>query len=123
MGTNHSTYGNKPNTAPLGIKILCFLSVIVGVLSLIGGLGTLLTGGFGFIVGLIIIVLAIGQIVVAWGLWTLQSWAWTLTIIVYGLRIAGDLIQLLLGDFSAIISLVVGLLLLAYIYSKRDYYK
>ncbi|MFH5797669.1 hypothetical protein [Haladaptatus sp. DYF46] len=123
MGTTHSTYGNKPRTAPLGIKILCVLAVISGVLGLFGGFVALFSSPVGFIVGIVAMVLSAAQLVVAWGLWTLQPWAWTLTLIVYGLSLLSDVFKLLTGNGFAIISIIIGVLLLAYVYGKRDYYK
>lgn len=123
MGTNHSTYGNKPRSAPLGIKILCVLAVISGVFGLFGGFVALFSSPLGFVVGLVAMVLSLAQLVVAWGLWTLQPWAWTLTMIVYGLDLLVDVFKLLTGNALAIVGIIIGGLLLAYVYSKRDYYK
>ena len=123
MGTNRSSYGNKPRSAPLGIKILCVLGALGAVGSLFRGLGALFTSPLGFIIGTVIIVLAVAKFVVVWGLWTLKSWAWTLTIVVYGLGLLMSVLKLLTGNLFAIISIIIGALLLAYVYSKRHYYK
>ncbi|WP_458185095.1 hypothetical protein [Haladaptatus sp. NG-WS-4] len=57
------------------------------------------------------------------GLWTLKPWAWTLTLFVYGIDFLFDCLRLLLGNLGAIFGIVIGGLVLAYVYSKRDYYR
>jgi hypothetical protein len=123
MATNRSAYGRKPQSAPLGIKIICVLAALGAIGSLLRGFGALFSSPLGFVVGAIVIVLALAKLSVVWGLWTLQSWAWTLTVVVYGLSLLMDVLRLLTGHLAAIFGIVIGGLLLAYVYSKRDYYK
>ncbi len=114
---------DRSRSAPLGIKILCVLAVISGVLGIFGGLAMMAGSPIGIVLGPITILLSVAQLVVAWGLWTLQSWAWTLTLVVYGIDVLMDCVRLLLGNIGAIFGIIIGGLLLAYVYSKRDYYR
>ncbi|ODR83046.1 hypothetical protein BG842_14780 [Haladaptatus sp. W1] len=123
MATNRSAYGRKPQSAPLGIKIICVLGALGALGSLLRGLGVLFSSPIGLIVGAIVIVFAVAKLAVVWGLWTLKSWAWTLTIIVYGLSLLMDVFRFFTGHLAAFFGIVVGGLLLAYVYSKREYYK
>ncbi|WP_423745935.1 hypothetical protein V5735_08295 (plasmid) [Haladaptatus sp. SPP-AMP-3] len=123
MVTNRSAYGRKSQSAPLGIKIICVLGALGALGGLLRGLGVLFSSPIGLIVGTIVIVFAIAKLAVVWGLWTLKSWAWTLTIIVYGLSLLMDVLRFFTGHLAAFFGIVVGGLLLAYVYSKRDYYK
>ncbi|WP_049971535.1 hypothetical protein [Haladaptatus cibarius] len=117
-----SSYSRK-QSAPLGIKILCMLGAISGILGIFGGLGTLFSSPVGIVVGTLAIGFSLAKLVVVWGLWTLQSWAWMLTIVVYGIGLLFDVLSLLAGNIFAIVSIIVGGLLLAYVYSKHDYYE
>ncbi|SIQ79933.1 hypothetical protein SAMN05421858_0440 [Haladaptatus litoreus] len=117
-----SSYSRK-QSAPLGIKILAILAAIFAVFGILGGFGTMASSPFGIIFGPFSILLSVAQLVVAWGLLTLKPWAWTLTLIVFGIDLLVACLNLLLGNFGAIFGIVVSGLLLAYVYSKRDYYR
>lgn len=71
MSTSHT----HRQSAPFGIKILCFLAVISGAWGIISVLGAMASSPLGIVFGLFSVLLGIAQIVVAGGLWTLQSWA------------------------------------------------
>jgi len=113
---------------PFGVVILAILQVL-GALGLLG-LGGLLVAGAGFIglaaiteipelagvitgilvaVGAFMLLLGIISLVVAWGLWTRQGWAWTvcliLTIISLILSIPGALAGV--GIIGIIIDIVI----------------
>jgi len=68
---------------PTGITILAILSAIGGVLGLLGGIGLLglsatVLSGMGALLGLVVIALAVLNLALAWGFWTMQPWAWPL---------------------------------------------
>src|SRR5664279_5642294 len=89
-----------PSARPMGITILAVLAAISGVLGLLGGLAVIglsgilanAYGGFYSLVGYGILVISIGELVFAFGAWTLKPWAWTLGI---GLEIANIVLQVL----------------------------
>lgn len=110
-------------SAPLGIKIICLLGAIGVVLGILGGLGMMALGDVGILLGPIVVVLSLVQAVTIYGLWTLQSWGWTLAMVVYGLDFLLDVANLLMGSLGAIFGLALSGLILAYIYSKRDHYR
>jgi hypothetical protein len=84
---------------PLGITIIAFLVGVGALFSLCGGfIGfgvspfEIFRHGFGAAGGLAIasligIVLALGSLFIAWGLWTLQRWAYWAMILVQVLRL------------------------------------
>jgi len=66
---------------PLGITIIAILLFISAVIEIIGGIssvsGTTLTGTLSnVLLGWFPLVLGIIELVLAWGLWTLKSWAY-----------------------------------------------
>lgn len=112
---------------PLGIQVLCALAVLDGGLSLLQGLvglgGSILFGSpLGGIVGLIAIGLAVGELLVAWGLWGLQSWAWTAAVLVVAGSLVLDVAGLLLGG-AGFVPLVLSGGVLLYLLSQRDRFK
>lgn len=117
---------------PFGVVILVILEVL-GALGLLG-LGSMLMVGAGFIglaalsempgfggliaglfvaVGAFMLVLGIISLVVAWGLWTGQGWAWTICLIL-------TIISLILsipGAFAGvgIIGIIIDIVIIYYL--------
>ena len=125
------------NERPTGVTILAILAAIGGVLSIIAGvallgLGALAgaagsggLGGLTAIFGIIAIVLGVAEIVLAYGLWTLKPWAWTLGIglaiislalIVVQAVLSGNIVNSLIGS---IISIVIWAIVLYYLFTPR----
>ncbi len=85
---------------PTGITVLAVLAAIGGVFGILGGLaligvGTFVAsstglGGLAAILGLIALAYGVLSLVLAYGFWTLQPWAWTLGV---GLEVAGVVIS------------------------------
>jgi len=115
---------------PQGITILAILAAIGGVLGVLAGLalvgiGGLAAAGTGFlsgfiaIFGLIVLAQSVLLLAFAYGAWTLKPWGWTLGVVaeVIGLVISGLLI--LNGDpiTSQIISIVIAVAILYYLFT------
>jgi uncharacterized membrane protein HdeD (DUF308 family) len=71
---------------PLGITIIAILMFISAVIEIIGGitsvLGTPMTGTISdVLVGWLPLIIGVIELVLAWGLWTLKSWAYWGTLI------------------------------------------
>lgn len=111
-------------SAPAGIKVLCVLATLGAVLGLVGGFGVL-AQGIGLILGPLLIVVSLAQLAAVYGLWTLQSWGWTLGIVLYSLDVLLDAVPFVVGqgDVNGVFSLFLSLVILAYVYSKRDHYR
>jgi len=103
-------YSAPSGERPLGVTILALLEIIVGALGLFGAItvitfGSILFGAFGLILGVIVLFLALIDLIVGWGLWTLKSWAWMVALIVNIINLILNGVQLnLLG---AIINLII----------------
>ena len=102
-------------TAPLGIKVICVLGAIGGVINLLGNLPALASPAFPF--ALIALLIVIGKLAVLYGLWNLESWAWTWALIIYGLAAVASLFGL------NIIGLLINVVVFVYILSKAEYYR
>jgi len=93
-------------SVPLGVVLLAALGIVTGVLQLLGGLGSFLSGPLGFLGGTVGVVFAIGQIVTLVSLLRLRRWALTVTLLVIGVGalaslVSGQLLGLLLEGVVA----------------------
>lgn len=110
---------------PLGITILCVLYAILLPVALYGLVvifqvlpEAIVEGPTVVIVGLVIVALIylVATYTALYGLWTLEPWGWKLAMIVFGLT---ALVDLVMGTFDR---LIVTLLIIGYLYLKRDVY-
>jgi hypothetical protein len=83
---------------PTGVTILAALSIISGLIAILGGLA-LFTVGPG-IIGGVVLILGILSLIYGWGLWTLKPWAWMLAIIGAALNLVTALISALSRKFN-----------------------
>jgi hypothetical protein len=105
-------YAAPSGDRPLGVTILAVLEIIVGALGLFGAIGLITLGamipwlgGFAVILGVVVLFLALIDLIVGWGLWTLKSWAWMVALIVNIINLILNAVQFnLLG---AIINLII----------------
>src|SRR5437588_13023586 len=63
---------------PLGITIISIILAVEGILGIISGI--VLLGAVGTL-GIITLILGVMHLVLAWGLWTLKTWAFWGTVI------------------------------------------
>lgn len=101
---------------PLGITILAILQLLGALLSIFAGGIVVLAAlmlGFGALLAalLSVIIFAVGifGLIVFYGLWTMKSWAWWLTLILNIITIATTLPAI---TFSLVISLILVIYLL-----------
>lgn len=120
--------GRTAHRAPVGVKIICVLAALGTIVGLLGGLGMMsatssprVPAWFGLL-GMVTVVLALVNLPMIYGLWTVKEWGWTLAMVVYGLNVLLNLLSLLAGQLGSIVSLVIGLAILAYLFSKRGVY-
>lgn len=116
---------------PTGVTILAVVSAIGGILGLLAGLallgiGSLVAasglGGFAAVAGLIVLAYAILSLVVAYGFWTLQTWAWPLGVAVEVLGIVQALLQWGnngSGVGTAILSIAIAAFILWYLFQPH----
>jgi len=107
--TPTSGYSAPSAERPLGVTILALLQIIGGLLSLIGGSIFFIIPFFGWIIGGIIVILALLDLVIGWGLWSMKSWAWMAAII---LNIISLIIAIPSFDY---ISIIIALIIILYL--------
>src|SRR5579884_2792331 len=121
---SRATHGGKgvnlenltTRSRPLGITIIAIIMAIQGILGIIAGI-TLLAGsasGGLFAAGIITLVLGVLYLILAWGLWTLQTWAFWATVILEVIALGQS------GFFSGIVNVVLALVILIYLFADRN---
>ena len=112
------TMGRK---RPLGITIIAIIVAIYGILSIIGGLALL---GASATAAIIAIVIGVLQLVLAWGLWTLQRWAFWATVIIEVLAVINGVLAMTgnstVGRAPGIFGIIIALIVLIYLFADRN---
>lgn len=132
-GTALSTEVSQPadvddqTSAPLGIKVICALVGLSAILTLVVGIGLLITEmpaypTMGPIIGGVLLVVGLLHVPVFYGLWFLRSWGWVLAMVLYGLNFLLNVVRFGTGDATATVALLVSAGIIYYLYAKRDLY-
>src|SRR5215469_13209842 len=96
---------------PMGVTILAVLAFLVGISGILGAIGILALGGGYVMLGVIALVLALLELGLGYGFWTLQPWAWTLGITLQVINIVLNVIYLFTqrsNALSDIVSIVIS---------------
>jgi len=101
---------------PIGVTVIAIVVLINGIVVLIGGIASLFVT-LAFVAGLITLLFGFALLYLAWGLWTLQFWAWLATLIIEGLNALFALIALLAAPnaISAWITIVLAAIVIYYL--------
>jgi len=100
---------------PFGVVLIALLLALNGIVAIIAALGVLGAGAtIAFIIGLIF---GVALLYVAYGMWTMQSWAWGTTLILEGLDALFAVITLFgaPGAIGAWISLILAAVIIFYL--------
>jgi len=96
----------RDSSAPLGVKIAAVWAVITGIALLV--LGVTQTPLY--------VPLGIALLLGAYGLWTLQTWGLVLAGLAFALEGVRDILE------GAVVELVIVLLVLLYLYTRRHHF-
>ncbi len=99
---------------PTGVTIIAILQFIGGALSILAGV--LAAISFHPIEAIVAIVLGVIGLILGMGMWTLQSWAWTGTLIIQGINLILNVVNLLRGQgVSNIVGLIIAAIIVYYL--------
>ncbi|HEY8169490.1 MAG TPA: hypothetical protein VIH24_00160 [Candidatus Limnocylindria bacterium] len=111
------------------MTILAILAAIGGVSAIFGGLALLVGGSFigayydsaalgslASVVGAVTLLAGILYLVFAWGAWGLQSWAWTLGVVLQAVALVLGVYNLINGSSGAFLSIAVAALITYYLF-------
>ncbi len=115
---------------PLGVSIIAIVLLVLGILGIIGAILGLIAltavhntvVDAAVIVALIVgIIIAVAEIVLFWGLWTLRPWAFWTTVVVEAINVISGLYSLLVAHNSTgLFNLILGLVILIYLFADRN---
>ena len=129
---------------PTGVTVLAILEFVGGALGILGGCGLIGLGALGgaagaasgkdsaiaavglgalgAVLGVVLLALAVGGLVVGFGLWTLKKWAWNAARILSLISIVFGIIQLAGGvfgggspDFSPLLGIALNAFIVYYL--------
>ena len=115
----HNNKKRKMAEKPTGVLICAILFAIGGIIGVLGGLGMMLMGGAMFgvgaeeagflaglfgVIGIVVLLVGLAELAVAWGMWTMQSWA----------RIVG-IILAVISLINIPIGTIIGLIILYFL--------
>lgn len=78
-----------PSEPPVSVAMLAFLAAADGLVAVAGGLGRI---GIALPVGVLLLVVGALHLVVAYGLWEMESYAYPLGMGVFGVGVVTDLV-------------------------------
>ena len=117
---------------PLGVTIICVLGFLGGIIAILGGAALLaLPGlaeiagtavpamfeGIATIMGGIILIIGIATLIVLYWLWNMKKIGWTIYMILQVISIVINLVSMQLA------SLVIPVIIVAYLWTKKDLFK
>lgn len=111
-------------TRPLGITIISILLGIDGIVEAILGIISLVSGAAP-LGGIVLLILGLLTLALAWGLWTLQSWAFWGIVIIEALNVIYTIYEFAMGRANAnasslIFSLILPIVILLYMFLDRN---
>ena len=103
---------------PLGITIIAIIMAILGIFDIIGGI--MVMGSYSTL-GIITLIIGVLYLILAWGLWTLQTWAFWGTVILVILTIINGIFGIGQGvPATGIVSLILAVIVLIYMFADRN---
>ena len=103
---------------PLGVTIIAVIMAVLGIFDIIGGI--VIMGSYSTL-GIITLIIGVLYLILAWGLWTLQTWAFWGTVILAVLTIINGIFGIGGGvPATGIVSLILAVVVLIYMFVDRN---
>jgi hypothetical protein len=113
-----NTMLNISRSRPLGITIIAIILALHGILGIVVGIILLESHS---VLGMSTLILGILELVLAWGMWSLQRWAYWATVILEILALLNGIFAFTGGNTSTgIISIVIALIILIYLFADPN---
>ena len=101
---------------PFGVIIIAILAILGGIGSILLGFIVLIIPILGIILGGILIIIGLAYFAVAYGLWNGRSWAWILTILISALGIVVGLVSIMIGTGGSLLFIIVNVIIIYYLF-------
>ncbi len=107
----------RPAERPVGVTLIAILLAVNGIVAILGALGVFGPGPGGTLGTVIGLLFGLALLYLAYGMWTLQAWAWLTTLILEGLNALFAVIALFTapGAGGAWISLILAAVIIVYL--------
>lgn len=107
----------EPASRPIGITIIAVLLALNGVASILMAVGIGTAGPVDPVSAVFSVLFGLALLYLAYGMWTLQGWAWLATLIIQGLNALFAIIALFLapGAVGIWISLILAVAIIVYL--------
>jgi hypothetical protein len=102
---------------PTGIVIIAGLGILDALFAMVGGFSVTTMGVLGAILGPLVVAIAAAKLLISLGLLTMNYVAWILAMGLFGL---GFVLDVMTVD---VVGILVGVLVLTYLYMVRDEYQ
>ncbi|MGE5619006.1 MAG: hypothetical protein ACM3US_07070 [Sphingomonadaceae bacterium] len=114
----------RPAERPIGVTLIAILLAVNGVVVLVSSIGAFGPAPGGTASVVIGVIFGLALLYLAYGLWTLQLWAWWATVALEGLNAIFSLLAIFVapGAVSAWVSLILAAVIVGYLLqpSVRD---
>jgi len=116
---------------PLGVTILAVLAAIGGVLGILAGFALLALSsvtdavipgisGLFSLLAVVTIVVSVGDLVFAYGAWTLKPWAWMLGIVLEVVGVVVNILEFRTATASStVVAIVIAGIIIYYLYQPH----
>ena len=109
---------NIQRSRPLGITIIAVIMAIFGIVGIISGIMLMSVSSA---VGTITLVLGILELILAWGLWSLQRWAYWTTVVLEILIVLNGVFALTQGGTGGgVLNIVLAVIILVYLFADPN---
>jgi uncharacterized membrane protein (DUF2068 family) len=106
---------NISRSRPLGITIIAIIMAIYGIVGIIGGIMLL---GSSTTLGVSTLIVGVLEVILAWGMWSLQKWAFWTTVVLEVLALLNGIFAFTGGNTpGGIFGVVIALIILIYLFA------
>ncbi len=107
----------QPAERPLGVTLIAILLAVNGIVVLVGSIATFAPEPGGNLAAIIGVIFGIALLYLAYGMWTLQDWAWWTTVVLEGINAIFAIVALVVapGAIATWITLALALIIIAYL--------
>ena len=101
---------------PILITIIAVLAVILGLLSLVGGIVLLKEEA---VAAWVAIIIGLFMIIVGYALWNGWTIAWYLGLILFAINIIMGVYRAILKDYSGVLSIIIAIIVIWYLFQPK----
>lgn len=106
---------------PLGIRVVCWARIVLVVFEVI--LMFWLLANFEALYVAVLLVAIAGEVVIMYGLWTLQLWGWVLALVWYSIGVVQSGVSVLSGSMGSLIGVIFSLIIVGLVLTNYQFFR